>query len=148
MDTTNFARSRHANFVTTTGGLAVYPLWMGGVQDALDGFDKVRPNLPMQIGVAAMLSGHSLDLREMDALEDAGLLVLQVPPRMQTRVDELAAFVEAQIAGIRALTASANVQPVRQAGTSGELDDGQLTEDDEQALLESINDPDSDEGSV
>jgi hypothetical protein len=121
------------------------------VQDALDGFEKVRPTLPQQyqIGVAAVLSGQSLELRDMDALEDAGLLVLQVPPYMQGRVDKLANFVENQIADVRALmTVSADVEPVRQSSSQSESDDFQLTEDDELKLLESINDPDSDEGGI
>lgn len=149
METNYAALGRHSIFATSAGGLAVYPLWKGGVADALQSFVNIRTHLTRKLGVAAVLPDQPLELNEMDALEEAGLLVVQVPHSIQDcHAEDVAAFVEKQIDAVDSLTLSSEAQPVRQDTNASVVYGQELSTEDEHALLESINDPDADEGSI
>lgn len=149
----NFAaQSRRASFATSAGGLFVYPLWKGGVADALQQFGSVQANVLRKLAVAAVLPEQSLDLNEMDALEEAGLLVVEVPQAARNyQLEQLAAYVEEQIDGPESITTvRAVAQPLGAPSSEAATPsvDQPLSEDEETALLQSINDPDADEGGV
>ena len=147
----NFAvLNMHSGFSTSAGGLAVYPLWKGGVQDALLTLDQIRATLTRRLAVAAVLPDQTLDLNEMDALEAAGLLVVEVPHGLRSSApDAVAAFVECQVDGPEAGT---SIEPAPSPSHMAAAPDADsdfvpaLSDEDESALLRAINDPASDEG--
>lgn len=147
---------RHATFTTAAGGLAVYPLWMGGVADALTAFKDCKAKLTRALAVAAVLPDQTLELADMDALEEAGLLIVEVPQRVKSLDGlQLAKFVEDQIDGAdaaeyvvqdvsRVPSQVSSKAPVETIDAIAHPSDDQ----EEVALLRSLNDPDADDGGI
>lgn len=165
------AQNKRASFATSPRGLAVYPLWKGGVKDALQQFGSYRTNLTRKLAVAAVLPNQVLNLNEMDELEAAGLLVVEVPQTARDYRDEqLATFLDEQIDGPESLPVGSadgrtplaeaqaaselNIAVAGAAGVAGaigvaaapDVPAHELSQEEEGALLDLINDPEADEG--
>lgn len=126
-----------ASFYISAGGIAVYPLWEGSVADAIEQVDEIRGRLRFGLAIVGTLPNQVLDTAQLDAMESAGLLALEIPASMANCTNsDLLAYVINEVDG-----ADADRVVYRQS-----LLDLVTEEEEENELLRLINDCESDEG--
>lgn len=95
-------------------GVDVFALWKLSVVKAIYGFAQAgaKANLESfsspaavtrRLGVAAVLPGSEIEYEDLVSLEQAGLLVVEVPPELESKEpSELEQYLRAQLGDVRA----------------------------------------------
>lgn len=130
----------------------VFRLWNTEVDDAVSAFAGQKAYLwsgaEPPLGIAAVLPGQPLELGQLDALEAAGLLVIEVPE--QLRHASTALIAQYLSDELRQLDAATSTHGQPEAVLAADLDDiaqgKHLGPEKQQALLDLLNQPDTVDG--